>query len=234
MFDLIFENDHFVVVSKHANVSVHRDNEDLGFVTEVEQRLGVTKLYLVHRLDKMTSGLLLLAKSSSDAATLSGLFAQREVEKFYLAISDKKPKKKQGLISGDMERSRRSSWKLKASQDNPAKTQFISASAGAGKRMFLCKPYTGKTHQIRVALKSIGSPIVGDAIYYTASQSDRGYLHAYALEFEFNEKQYQFICNPCESAIYGQLWQEVEIQNQLANWAAPFQIQWPTIKGIKK
>lgn len=58
-----------------------------------------------------------------------------------------------------MERSRRASWKLINSKENPAVTQFFSTAAQGGNRLFLCKPHTGKTHQIRVALKSVGSGI---------------------------------------------------------------------------
>ena len=107
MFDIQFENDHFVVINKHPGVSVHKDDGDTMLVEEVAKVTGNAKLYLVHRLDKMTSGILLLAKNATIAAELSQLFANKQIEKFYLAIGEKKPKKKQGLISGDMERSRR-------------------------------------------------------------------------------------------------------------------------------
>ena len=117
------------------------------------------KLYSVHRLDKMTSGLLLLAKSPQIAAQLTALFTTHQIQKYYLAISDKKPKKKQGLIKGGMQKSRRGMWKLTKEKNNLAITQFFSYSLGNGKRLFVIKPHSGKTHQIRVALKSIGSAI---------------------------------------------------------------------------
>ncbi|GAK87976.1 pseudouridine synthase [Vibrio ponticus] len=69
-------------------------------LAEVAKASGDSQLYLVHRLDKMTSGILLLARNSQAASELSQAFAKRLVEKFYLAIGTKKPKKKQGLISG--------------------------------------------------------------------------------------------------------------------------------------
>lgn len=231
MFNLVFQNESFVVICKDANVSVHRDEEETGLVTEIEKQLMIPKLYLVHRLDKMTSGLLLLAKTSTVAAQLSELFALRQVSKFYLALSDKKPKKKQGLISGDMERSRRSSWKLTKSQLNPAQTQFMSASVGEGFRLFLCKPRTGKTHQIRVALKSVGSSILGDPIYNPSSQADRGYLHAYALAFELNGQNYSFSSNPSLMSNGGELWALPSIKAQVALWSDPTLIKWPVIKG---
>lgn len=92
----------------------------------------------------MTSGILLLARNATAASELSQGFAKRKVEKFYLAIGSKKPKKKQGLICGDMERSRRSSWKLVNSQENPAITQFFSAAAATGSACFCVSPIPEK------------------------------------------------------------------------------------------
>ncbi|WCE28526.1 TIGR01621 family pseudouridine synthase [Vibrio sp. SCSIO 43137] len=226
MFDIHHQCDDFVVIDKHANVSVHKDDGETMLLHEVAKKLDVEKLYLVHRLDKMTSGLLLLAKSSESASQLAKLFADRKIEKYYLAIGEGKPKKKQGLISGDMQRSRRSSWKLMKSRQNPAVTQFFSKPGSPGQRFFLCRPYSGKTHQIRVALKSVGSAIVGDPIYNTASAADRGYLHAYALKFTLNDIDYCFVCRPEQ----GQLWQSDIADSVLEQWSSPWQLNWPKIK----
>jgi tRNA pseudouridine32 synthase/23S rRNA pseudouridine746 synthase len=177
----------------------------------------------------MTSGLLLLAKTQVAASELSQAFAKRDVEKYYLALSDKKPKKKQGMIKGDMTKSRRSMWKLMPSMDNPAVTQFFSAAAD-GKRLFLCKPRTGKTHQIRVALKSIGSPIIGDPIYSPASVADRGYLHAYALQFVYSGQSYRYILDPSKLPHLGGLWSGEGVKQQIANWLQPHELNWPAVK----
>jgi len=64
-----------------------------------------------------------------------------------------------------------------------------------GLRLFLLKPTTGKTHQIRVALKSEGAPILGDKMY-SSSSADRTYLHAYSLTFKVNNKPYKYTCMP--------------------------------------
>lgn len=226
MFDIVHLDTDFVVINKHPNVSVHKDDGDTMLLNEVAKVTQDEQLYLVHRLDKMTSGLLLLARSKQAASELSQLFAQRNVSKFYLAIGSKKPKKKQGLVSGDMERSRRSAWKLTPSKNNPAVTQFFSRAGEVGERLFLCKPYTGKTHQIRVALKSIGSAIVGDPIYNPASVSDRGYLHAYALCFHFRDNYYQFRCIPTA----GDKWRSEPVCQALEEWKAPWALSWPLIE----
>ncbi|TEW55993.1 TIGR01621 family pseudouridine synthase [Psychromonas sp. RZ22] len=196
-FTLVAENEYFVVINKKAGINFHTEEGDIGVVVAAERALK-QKLYSVHRLDKMTSGLLLLAKSSQDANGLSELFKTQQIQKYYLAISDKKPKKTQGLIKGGMEKSRRSMWKLTRKQDNIAITQFFSYALGDGKRLFVVKPKTGKTHQIRVALKSIGSAICGDLIYATedAYRYDRGYLHAYQIQFDYAQQSFNFIVTP--------------------------------------
>ncbi len=81
----------------------------------------------MHRLDKGTSGLLLLAKSSEAAAKLAELFQNQQIQKFYLALTDQKPKKKQGWVKGDMVQARRSAWKLTGTLSNPAVSYFVSA-----------------------------------------------------------------------------------------------------------
>lgn len=240
MFDILYQNCDFLVINKHPNVSVHKDDGETSLLLEIAKSSEVelsegNKLYLVHRLDKMTSGILLLAKHQQAASELSQQFAQRLVSKFYLAIGVKKPKKKQGLISGDMERSRRSAWKLMKTQNNPAKTQFFSLAGEAGQRLFLCKPHTGKTHQIRVALNSIGSSILGDDIYTPSScvgeqAADRGYLHAYALSFEHAGQAYDFVCDPSDYVTLGQAWQTPAVLQALQQWQHPAQLTWPTIK----
>ena len=229
MFDILHTHPDFIIINKHPNVSVHKDDGDTMLLQEVAKQTGDNKLYLVHRLDKMTSGILLLGRNSAAASELSQLFAQRTVEKFYLAIGSKKPKKKQGLVSGDMERSRRSSWKLINSQSNPAITQFFSLAAEPGERLFLCKPHTGKTHQIRVALKSVGSAIVGDPIYNAGDDSDRGYLHAFAIRFTYQDNAFEFVCDPRESALLGSKWNTDITRQGIETWLTPWELSWPKI-----
>lgn len=221
MLEIIHDNDEFLVFSKPAGLSFHSE-EGAGFVVKAEQQTGL-KLYSVHRLDKMTSGLLLLAKSSEVANKLTKLFETRKIQKFYLAISLRKPKKKQGWIKGDMGSARRGSYKFLKTNDSPAITQFHSTSLREGERLFLVKPHTGKTHQIRVALKSIGSPIAGD-IRYAATEDakleERGYLHAYALSFIFDEKAYYFVSAPKS----GERFLSEDCTQQLLLWNEPWSL----------
>ena len=195
--EIIDQQSDFVVINKPAGINFH-DEGDLGsgLFSQVKQGLKVSELYPVHRLDKMTSGLIIFAKNLTAAQNFQKMFEQHDIQKYYLAISENKPSKKQGLIKGDMSKSRRGMYKLLRSQENPAITQFFSYSIGQGKRLYLLKPHSGKTHQIRVALNSISVPILGDTTYNSSSLADRGYLHAYALQFIFNEQHFAYQLTP--------------------------------------
>lgn len=225
LISIIAQHDDFLIAEKPENVNFHDEgNLDSGFFNQVKKQQKLDELYPVHRLDKMTSGLIIFAKNLSAAQHFQQLFEQHQVEKYYLAVSDQKPKKKQGLIKGDMEKSRRGMWKLLRSQHNPAITQFFSYSLSAGKRLYLLKPHSGKTHQLRVALTSIGSPILGDAIYATKNhaQQQRGYLHAYALKFIFKEQSYQYVLPPSSGEYFTNCL-------PLATLALPWDLSWPAI-----
>lgn len=93
MFDILFTHPDFLLINKHPNVSVHKDDGDTMLLQEVATQTGDGQLYLVHRLDKMTSGILLLARNATAASELSQGFAKRKVEKFYLAIGSKSRRK---------------------------------------------------------------------------------------------------------------------------------------------
>ncbi len=220
MINILFENNNFIVVTKPAGVNFHSE-ETAGFVVQVSQQIGIP-LFPVHRLDKMTSGLVILAKSSEVAALFGKMFENREVEKYYLAISMRKPKKKQGWIKGDMGSARRGDYKLLTTMENPAITQFISCALRTHERGFLIKPHTGKTHQIRVALKSLGSPIAGDVRYAQADEArkeERGYLHAYSLRFTLYGELFSFVSPPDE----GERFISRECKTQLETWSQPWE-----------
>jgi len=229
MLKVLLEQECFVVIDKPAGVGMHQEGDTPGIVTLAKQRLGLTELYPVHRLDKVTSGALLLARTGAANSELSAAFRRRQVEKYYLALTDRRPSKKQGLIVGDMERSRRSTWKLVQSQTNPAVTQFFSGSYQGPLRWFLMKPATGKTHQIRVAMKSLGSPILGDQLYgptdVDQAVADRTYLHAWGLRFPFRGQLFEVLAPP-ESGLQ---FQNLAFQQKLAELTPPWAQPWPTL-----
>lgn len=204
-FDILYQHRDFIIIYKPCGISVHKDRETLGLTTLVANQVGVKQVWLVHRLDKVTSGLLILALNTESAAEFSRLFAEHKIQKTYLALSHQKPKKKQGLIVGDMKKVRNGAWKLCQSKENPAITRFESVSCEANLRLFFLKPQTGKTHQLRVAMKSLGSPILGDELYgKNISEIDRTYLHAARLKFDFQGEKFDIKAMPKE----GDLWQK--------------------------
>ncbi len=230
MFKTITEHRDFIVVYKDPKVNFH-DEGDLGsgLFSRVKRQLKSTdlnaELFPVHRLDKMTSGLVIFAKNLAAAQYFGKLFKEHNIEKYYLAIADKRPTKKQGLIKGDMAKSRRGMYKLLRSMENPAITQFFSYSIANKQRLYLLKPHSGKTHQLRVALTSLGAPIVGDPLYYSSSQSDRGYLHAYCLKFNYLGEDFELISPPSS----GEYYLSQQVIEQLAELKKPWQLNWPRL-----
>lgn len=231
MYEIVENNPEFVVIYKKPGASFHSESGEPGLFETVKQQEAFPALFPVHRLDKVTSGLLVMAKTSAVNRQLTEAFSQRHVQKYYLAISAKKPNKKQGLIKGDMAPARRGAWKLLTTQDNPAVTQFFSKSICTGRRLFVIKPHTGKTHQIRVALKSIAAPIAGDLLYGDALENascDRCYLHAFSLAFALEGKEYRFTEWPRE----GEFFNDADFSSAMQEWSEPWNLPWPQLPSL--
>lgn len=223
---LISDTNDYLLVDKPTGVSVHRDQQSTSILTHLREQTGYDYLAPVHRLDQATSGLWLLAKHPRSAAELSGQFAQRQVEKFYLALSDGKPSKKQGKIEGALIKSRNGSYRLGREGEPWSVTQFFSYGLGNGRRLFLLKPHTGRTHQLRVVMRSLGAPILGDSRYgATASDVDRCYLHAYSLGFWLGGKLIRYTSLPADGLEFN----SQPCQNALADLSEPWSLAWPSI-----
>lgn len=215
--DIVYQTDDFIIIYKPCGLSVHKDQSEIGLTTLLAEQLGVPQVWLVHRLDKVTSGLLILALNAESAAEFFRLFAEHRIQKTYLALSNHKPKKKQGLIVGDMQKARNGAWKLCPSKENPAITRFKSVSCEPNLRLFILKPQTGKTHQLRVAMKSLASPILGDALYGKKTEKiDRTYLHAARLQFEFKGQAFDVFTPPKE----GEWWHRDAVQSQIQKFSS--------------
>jgi tRNA pseudouridine32 synthase/23S rRNA pseudouridine746 synthase len=190
----VFEHSDFFVFDKPEGVNFHSE-DGAGFFVQLMQQYPAETLFPVHRLDKITSGLLLAARNKPAAQQFGAMFAAHAVQKTYLALADHKPAKKQGSVIGDMQRSRDGCWKLTRTRENPAITRFTSHLLTNDLRLFILKPQTGKTHQLRVMMKSQACPILGDE-RYGGTAADRGHLHAAALQFEWNNEAIQLALAP--------------------------------------
>jgi RluA family pseudouridine synthase len=150
------------------------------------------KLFLVHRLDKDTTGALLFAKNTLVRDELMALFATREVAKEYIALVDGIVSQDRGIIDNFL--SKKGSFQGQtiwgaSSKGDHAITEWEVLSRGALETLVLCKPLTGRTHQIRVHMAEMGHPILIDRQYATRFRSKifatRPLLHAYRLRFSY-------------------------------------------------
>ncbi|HRH79276.1 MAG TPA: pseudouridine synthase [Cellvibrionaceae bacterium] len=201
MYQLVADTDEFLVVDKAAGVPVHGPSAAPTLIERLREDFNNPALNLVHRLDTGTSGLVVIAKNPTANRLLAQLFAERVVCKRYLAISPSKPSKKQGWIIGDMVKVRDGNWILKHNRDNPAKTYFISAAVKPHCRLFVLAPHTGKTHQLRVALRSQQAAILGDE-RYSKCAADRMYLHSWRLSFQFKDEDFRFSVWPNSGELF--------------------------------
>jgi 23S rRNA pseudouridine1911/1915/1917 synthase len=224
--DVVYEDESIAVINKPAGMSVHAGsgkneagnrgtmvNALLHRFNQLSELGGELRPGIVHRLDKETSGLVLVAKSDLAHRKLAEQFARREVKKTYIALVHGWPKMTKGTISAaisrDMVRRARMTTR-RATESRPGRAavthwQVTQQIEGAyGKFALLeVKIETGRTHQIRVHLSSIGHPVVGDTLYGAPSRVQshapppqsyggtapevaslkRNFLHAFAIQF---------------------------------------------------
>ena len=177
-FDILHEDRHIIVLDKPAGLVVHPapGNEDGTLVNALlahcgddlpgiggERRPGI-----VHRLDKDTSGIMVVAKTEQSLATLSAAFAARDIDRRYIALAWGAPAPPAGDIEGDIGRDPRDRKRMAIVTRNGkhALTHYQTTRTWFPAAALLdCKLATGRTHQIRVHLASIGHPLVGDPAY---------------------------------------------------------------------
>ncbi len=178
--DVVFEDAHLIVIDKPPGLVVHPapGNPDRTLVnallahcgTSLSGIGGVARPGIVHRLDKDTSGLLVVAKTDAAHHGLAAQFAKHSVERVYAAVVWGVPRLKRGEISGAIGRSPRDRKKmtvLRGGRGKPALTRYrvIKTLAGGAASLVECELATGRTHQIRVHLASLGHPLIGDPVY---------------------------------------------------------------------
>ena len=184
--------EHLAVVDKPAGLVVHPGagrptgtlvDELAGLVAGGEEgRPGI-----VHRLDRDTSGLMVVARSEEAHARLSDLVRERALERVYLALVRGKPASRAGRIEAPLGRDRGDPTRFSLETDTPrdAVTHFEVVEERGGDALLSVRLETGRTHQIRVHLAAIGLPVVGDPVYGVAGRrrSARQFLHSTHLGF---------------------------------------------------
>jgi len=191
---VLFEDEHILVVNKPAGMVVHPGagvqsgtlvNALLHHVSNLSGIGGVLRPGVVHRLDKDTSGCLVVAKHDVAHLNLSNQFTRRKVKKFYLALCAGRFRTLGGEIINPIGRHPVHRQKMAiVERGRPAHTRFEVIQQTSQWALVLCQIHTGRTHQIRVHLHSIGHPVLGDKVYgKAASESDRQMLHDWLLGF---------------------------------------------------
>jgi 23S rRNA pseudouridine1911/1915/1917 synthase len=212
--DVLFENDDMVVINKQAGLQVHPSfnekkntlvNALLSHYPEIinvhddgvdaEQRPGI-----VHRLDRDTSGLMVIARNREAFFALKESFKDRKIEKKYLAIANGTFDEKEGVIEKPIAKASSYKKQIIARHNTKtvirlAETHFKVLEEFENYSLVELTPKTGRTHQIRIHLASIGHPIVGDVVYGKIKEdklTQRHLLHAEKLKFELFGEQYDF------------------------------------------
>ena len=195
--DILFENDDLLVVNKPAGMVVHPAaghdkgtlvHAVLGYDPEIEGISGEERPGVVHRLDKETSGLILLAKNDRAHRWLQDQFRLRKVEKTYLALVDGTPPTPSGRVEAPVGRDpshRKKMAIMPPGKGREAVSGYVTLERFEKHTLLEFHPLTGRTHQIRLHCMFLGCPIVGDKIYGHRKQSieiNRHFLHAARLK----------------------------------------------------
>ena len=195
--DIVFENEDLLVVNKPAGMVVHPAvghasgtlvNAVLGYEPDMEGIGGEERPGLVHRLDKETSGLIILAKNERAHRWLQDQFRLRKVEKTYLALVEGRPPTPSGRVEAYIGRDpkhRKRMAVVSEKKGREAISEYRTLESFKSRTLLEFHPLTGRTHQIRLHCAFLKCPIVGDGVYGRKNISvdiDRHFLHAFRLK----------------------------------------------------
>lgn len=186
---VIYEDGNVIVIDKPLGVLTHSKgalNDEFTVAEFVRSKTSfksdTNRPGIVHRLDRATSGVIICAKNEETASMLAKQFNQRTTKKSYVAVLSGIPKEPAAKLELPIARnpSKPSTFRVDANGKS-AETSYEVNSVGATRSLVTLKPRTGRTHQLRVHMAYLNTPILGDEVYGTESD-DRMYLHAHSLE----------------------------------------------------
>tara|TARA_Y100000996_G_scaffold245029_1_gene192694 strand:+ start:309 stop:1184 length:876 start_codon:yes stop_codon:yes gene_type:complete len=193
--DLIIDNnENFVILNKSSGISVQGGTKSKKNLIDIFSKSEIfknTKPYSVHRLDKDTSGVFIIAKNRQTAQLFTSLFRLRKVHKSYLAICNGEILKDRGEWNDNLIR-----YEDKKKIIEKAKTIYKVLDKNSLATLIEMKPITGRKHQLRKQLFNIGHSIYGDKKYFSnkfiKSQNKNLMLHSYKIKFMINDKKYNY------------------------------------------
>lgn len=192
---VLFEDDSIVIIDKPSGYTTHRSNESMAGIQELVSGLAHQTLTAAHRLDRDTSGLLVLCKSAEALATWQKRFENREVRKTYAFLSRNEFKGPGSRIESVIEpdSQRKGSW-TSSQGKNPANaiTIHLSCTSAGSHFLHLVQPLTGRTHQVRLHAADWNCKILGDTLYNESDTFPRLALHSYRLEWSSKGKDFRF------------------------------------------
>lgn len=194
--DIVYEDEHLLGVNKPAGMVVHPApghpdgtlvNALLAYYPPIANAGQRNRAGIVHRLDKETSGVLVVAKEEDVLRAIQEQFRKRQVEKTYLALVRGRVQPPEGIVEVPIGRHPRDRQRMAPLADGKyARTRYHAVEFFRDHTLLRVHPYTGRTHQIRVHLSWLGYPVVGDDVYGRRGGQllqDRHFLHAHTLSF---------------------------------------------------
>lgn len=212
-FEIVDEQEDFLIINKPAGLVVHNSNNNkeedslvrglLYEFQDFEQFEETERPGIVHRIDRDTSGLLIIAKNQPAQIAFSKMFKQREIHKTYLAVVHGHPEEK-GSIDFPIGRHaiKRHKMSHMGINSKPAQTFYNTLAYYKMSSLVAVNIITGRTHQIRVHFSAIGHGLLGDELYGRNSKLiNRQALHAWKLSFTYRGAPYSYHCTPPQDFI---------------------------------
>ena len=193
--DIVYEDEDIIIVNKPSGMVVHPGNGNykgtlvnglMYYTNRLSDINGEVRPGIVHRIDKDTSGLIIIAKNNKSHEILSDYFKNKAITRIYIALVKGDLKSNSGTIDAPIGRSDKDRKKMAVTSKNSkeAITHFKVLKRYKGYTLIKCKLDTGRTHQIRVHMAYIGHPVYNDPVYTNDKCSEFGqFLHSYSMEF---------------------------------------------------